>query len=318
MMDQIVNDADVSEAVPQVGSGEADLASRLVEAMASDGRSNPAFDIRWDAASGCLNVTLKDDRLPLFTRSAVEDFQSFLAALDAELSAGAQVLFVVYRSSVPGVFSYGGDLSAIAPHLGTASDEIRTYGEAAIDIINRNWMLNADHGVLTVALVAGMCLGGGLESALSCDLIFATEGALLGFPESKFGLFPGMGSYPLTEMKSSARFARKLLITGEPVSAAEAHAEGMVDFLVPVAGDASAPDAIEAFWSEWMADARKVHSSHVARLRAVKASRPHLWKELTENVGAMGEGIASADPSHGPRMMTISKSQKRKHKLEAV
>lgn len=318
MLDTVLKQVDDVQTVADSPVLELDLASRLREALAAGGRADPAFTIAFDSASGCLDVTLKDDRLPLFTRSAVLDFQVFLAALDAELSAGAQVLFVAYRSSIPGVFSYGGDLAAIAPHLGTASEEIRTYGEAAIDIINRNWMLNADHGVLTVALVAGACLGGGLESALSCDLIFATSDAELGFPESKFGIFPGMGSYPLTELKASARFARKLLMSGEPVSAAEAHAEGMVDVLVVAEGEETPSEAMERVWSAWMAKERKVHSAHVARLRAVKASRPHLWKELTENVGAMGEGIASADPSHGPRMLTASKMQKRKHKLEAI
>lgn len=312
----------------QADALDMDLAARLSEAMLVDGRSNPAFSIHWDPARSSLEVTLKSDRLPLFTRSCVEDFVSFLTRLDEELSRGADVRWVVYRSAVEGVFSYGGDLSAIAPHLGTDSDEIRSYGKAAIDIINRNWRLGIDHQVVTVALVAGHCLGGGLESALSCDLIFLTDDVQVGFPESTFGIFPGMGSYPLTEMRASARFARKLLVTGKPVDSAEAHAEGLSDFYVERASrlledgtrayDETRSEALDRFWSAWQASAAGAFSAHVARMRSVKLSRPSLWKDLNENVAAMGDGIASADPSHGPRMLTASKMQRRKHKLEAV
>lgn len=310
-------------------SADADIAVRLSEAMALDGRANPAFSIEWDSQCLALNVTLKPDRLPLFTRSAVEDFVSFLTRLDEELSAGAEVRWVVYRSAVEGVFSYGGDLAAIAPHLGTDSDEIRSYGKAAIDIIYRNWRLGVDHQVVTVALVAGHCLGGGLESALSCDLIFVCDDVQIGFPESTFGIFPGMGSYPLTEMRANARFARKLLVTGKPVDSAEAHAEGLSDFYVErtfgVAEDSGAKvpnetraEAMDRFWASWVQVAAGSFSAHVARMRSIKASRPSLWKDLNENVDAMGDGIASANPDHGPRMLTASKMQRRKHKLEAV
>lgn len=79
-----------------------------------------------------------------------------------------------------------------------------------------------------IAAVEGFALAGGLEIALSCDLIIASEGAKLGIPEVGVGLFAGAGGlFRLPKLLPGA-VAMRMALTGEPIRAEEALAHGMV------------------------------------------------------------------------------------------
>ncbi len=90
--------------------------------------------------------------------------------------------------------------------------------------------LSALHGLLrrvadapapVIAAVRGQCLGGGLELVLACDLIFAEEGAQFACPEIKLGVFAPAAS-ALLPVRIGQAPATKLLLTGEPITAAQA------------------------------------------------------------------------------------------------
>ena len=83
-----------------------------------------------------------------------------------------------------------------------------------------------------IAAINGNAMGGGLELALACDLRFAGEHVRLGVPEVRLGLLPGAGgTQRLCETIGKGR-ALELLYTGRQVSAAEAHALGLVNRVV--------------------------------------------------------------------------------------
>lgn len=79
------------------------------------------------------------------------------------------------------------------------------------------------------ALISGSCLGGGLELALCCHFRFAAQNAMLGFPESDYGLMPGMGGTVLALEAINRRNLIELLLSGKMVRAEEALEMGMVD-----------------------------------------------------------------------------------------
>ena len=84
-----------------------------------------------------------------------------------------------------------------------------------------------------VAAIAGYALGGGLEIALTADFRVAGEGARLGQPEIQLGIIPGAGgTQRLPRLVGPAR-AKDLIFSGRMVKAAEAHAIGLVDRVVP-------------------------------------------------------------------------------------
>ncbi len=92
---------------------------------------------------------------------------------------------------------------------------------------------------VTVAVLNGLALGGGLEMALGCDLRIAAEGVPLGLTEARVGIFPGAGgTQRLTRLVGASR-ALHLMLTAEPVTTAQALAIGLVNEVVP-------PAALEA------------------------------------------------------------------------
>lgn len=80
-----------------------------------------------------------------------------------------------------------------------------------------------------IAAVNGFALGGGLELALACDFIYASENAKLGLPEVTLGLLPGFGgSVRLARIVGKAR-AKEMVLTGLSINAVEALACGLVN-----------------------------------------------------------------------------------------
>jgi enoyl-CoA hydratase len=80
-----------------------------------------------------------------------------------------------------------------------------------------------------IAAVNGFCLGGGLELALACDFIYASETAKLGLPEVSLGIFPGFGGSQRLPRLIGKNRAKELIYTGRMLSAQEALAWGIVN-----------------------------------------------------------------------------------------
>lgn len=86
-----------------------------------------------------------------------------------------------------------------------------------------------------IAAVNGFALGGGLELALSCDFIFASDNAKMGLPEVSLGLIPGFGGTVRLARAVGLRKARELIFSGDMISAQEALELGLVNKVVPQA-----------------------------------------------------------------------------------
>ncbi len=84
-----------------------------------------------------------------------------------------------------------------------------------------------------IAAVNGFALGGGLELALGCDFIYASDTAKMGLPEVSLGLIPGFGGTVRLARAVGMRRARELIFTGDMISATEALQYGLVNKVVP-------------------------------------------------------------------------------------
>jgi crotonobetainyl-CoA hydratase len=93
-----------------------------------------------------------------------------------------------------------------------------------------------------IAAVRGYALGGGLEMALACDLIVAGETARFGLPEVQRGLVAAAGGLLRLPRQLPLKVALEMILTGEPLSAADALRWGLVNRVVP--DDQVVPEAL--------------------------------------------------------------------------
>jgi DSF synthase len=141
--------------------------------------------------------------------------------------------YIALRSSAPGAFNLGGDLGYFQRLIGAQNRaRLTEYARAAIDVQYRNYTAHNLSGVTTVALLEGDALGGGLECALSCDLVIMERHTKAGFPEVLFGMFPGMGGISFLTRRAGRSVADEMVRTGRQYTALELLALGVVDQVV--------------------------------------------------------------------------------------
>lgn len=130
-------------------------------------------------------------------------------------------LFVGVLTGAGGVFSAGMDLKAFL-----AGEKPSVPGRGFAGLVEN------PPSTPLIAAVEGPALAGGFEIALACDLIVAAEDASFGLPEVKRGLLAGGGGLLRLPRKAGLPKATEWALTGDRVSAAEAHAAGVVNRLV--------------------------------------------------------------------------------------
>lgn len=119
-------------------------------------------------------------------------------------------------------FSAGIDLKE-APNF--TSEEAARYFNMAVGI----YSMLIDYDKILITAVSGIAFGGGFNLALMGDIIIASESAIFGHPEIKYGFNPLLT--PLIARIGMAR-SKELTLRGEPIGAQEAHAIGLVNRVV--------------------------------------------------------------------------------------
>jgi enoyl-CoA hydratase len=84
-----------------------------------------------------------------------------------------------------------------------------------------------------IAMIDGLCLGGGLELALACDIRIASDTSRFGQPEMFIGIMPGSGGTQRLARLVGIGRAKELIYTGEMIDAEEAYRIGLVNRICP-------------------------------------------------------------------------------------
>jgi DSF synthase len=228
-----------------------------------------------DRAFWCF---MKPTERPSFTRQLLADLTRMQAVIRRLFAEGAQAGtrpfdYFVLGSRTPGVFNLGGDLVLFRQAIERGDREhLRHYAYACVEAGYANHV-GYDNRVVTIALIQGDALGGGLESALSCDLMVAERSAKFGLPEVLFNLFPGMGAYSFLSRRIGAVKAEEMILSGRIYTAAEMHELGVVQVLAEDGcGEAAVRDYIERH--------RSRHNAHAAVYQARRLVNPVTLEEL--------------------------------------
>ena len=145
-----------------------------------------------------------------------------------ELKHDESVRAVILTGAGEKSFVAGADINELAVQSPTGGREHAIRGQHVFDLIEQM-------GKPVIAAINGYALGGGCELAMACTIRIAADTAKLGQPEINLGIIPGYaGTQRLARIVGKGR-ALELLLSGDQITAQEAHRLGLVNRLVPAA-----------------------------------------------------------------------------------
>jgi DSF synthase len=211
------------------------------------------LDVRFEPAERSVWVWMQPQGRPCMTPSLLDGFVraqeaiSDVARMGYEAGDPNRIAYQVLASETPGVFCVGGDLAHFLALMERGDrDGLDAYARSCVDVMYRS-VTAYDLPFTTISLVQGQALGGGFEAALASTVLIAEEGATFGFPETLFGMFPGMGALSLLTRRTSLGIARRIISSGRMYSARELYDLGVVDVVVP---DGQGERAVHDFIAE--------------------------------------------------------------------
>lgn len=266
-------------------------------------------DLEFDAETKALWLYMKSEGRPCFTPELLDELGHSQAVMKRLFETyrpadPCPIQFKVVASRIPGVYNLGGDLNLFIQLIKEKNRaKLHDYAVACIDVVYRNAV--ASHlPVVTIGMVQGDALGGGFETALSCDVIIAERQAKFGLPEVLFNLFPGMGAYSFLARMVDGRIAEKMLMSGRLYTAEELYDMGIVHAVVE---KDEAPYAVQDYIRK---NARK-HTAHSAIYRAGRRVQPVTYEELIDVVEIWVDAAMSLTEQDMKKMERLTKAQDR-------
>ncbi|HKX26614.1 MAG TPA: enoyl-CoA hydratase/isomerase family protein [Blastocatellia bacterium] len=173
-------------------------------------------------------VTLhRPDQLNCLTRELINELAAKLETLREEPRYLSLII-----TGAGGLFSAGADLNEVSALDPASAFEFSRRGQTLFGSLRTAVPL-------TIAAIDGYCLGGGLDLALSCDLRYATPRSSIQHPGSRRGLITGWGGTQRLVKTIGLDAARRMLVSGDRLDAAEAHRLGLFTRIVEDAVAAS-------------------------------------------------------------------------------
>lgn len=171
---------------------------------------------------GIATITIDNPPVNVLSREVARQLDAKIEAIEKD----ASVFAVIVTGAGKKAFMAGGDIKEFPQYIdeGIAEEAALEFDE----ILTRLGLLP----VPVIAALQGHALGGGCELALACDFRFAEPGCLIGQPEITLGVLPGAGGTQRLPRLIGFSRAKRLVLTGEPISAETALRWGLVDEVV--------------------------------------------------------------------------------------
>jgi enoyl-CoA hydratase len=143
-----------------------------------------------------------------------------------ELENSPEVKVIVLTGAGDRAFVAGADILEMKDMNGLEAVRFSEFGHETLSQIEKLRKV-------VIAAVNGFALGGGMEIALACDFVFASETAKFGLTEVTLGVFPGWGGTQRLPRLIGKGKAKELILTGTMISAREAKELGIINRVFP-------------------------------------------------------------------------------------
>ncbi len=182
--------------------------------------------LSWESKQGVIELGLHRPPANEIGLAMLAELEHFVSTLESDREEATAI--IIYSQLKPG-FSAGGDLRELHAYALAVTPAERGAGiRASLELSHRLFTAIDASPLVTIAAIHGVCFGGGLELALTCDLIIADKMARFCFPELRLGLIPGGGGIPRLKRDVKNGFIRDLLLTGRSINADRALSVGLV------------------------------------------------------------------------------------------
>ncbi|MDP4804255.1 MAG: enoyl-CoA hydratase-related protein [Candidatus Nanopelagicales bacterium] len=249
------------------------------------------------ASRGDGVLTLIIDR-PELRNALTDEVLAALVLATTEADADTSIRCIVIQGSDT-VFASGADIRVLLA---------RTPGQMYCGERTHMWSQLRAVRTPMVAAVSGLCLGGGTELAMMCDLIVASSTARFGLPETQLGLIPGSGGTQLLPRAIGKAKAMDMILTGRLLDASEADRYGLVSRVVD-------PES----WRQVAADlaaaiaARSAVAQRLTKVAVKAAFESGFSAGLETERAAFGMAAASADSREGLQAFVDKRTPEWKH-----
>ena len=244
--------------------------------------------IQYETRRRVAQVTInRPDRLnALHPPASVEMREAFTRFRD-----DPDVLVAIVTGAGDRAFSAGDDLTYAAEH-GKPGEPYPESDTTPFGGITSNFICWKP----IIAAVNGYALGGGLELALSCDIIVAADHALLGLPEPRVGLVAGAGGPHRLPRNLPHKIAMGMLLTGKPITAQEAYTWGLVNQVTPLNELMAAAER----WASEILEGAPLSAPASKQMATMGLDLP-LEEAMRRRYSEYEKALASEDYTEGPR-----------------
>jgi len=205
--------------------------------------------VRFEIENRVATVTIDNPPMNVLSSQVTQELDETFTELANNPAVGA----VILTANGSRAFMAGADIKEFPQKMNASKEEKLNRNAAVHDVLNKI----ADLQKPTIASLNGLALGGGCELSLTCDIRIAEAHVKIGLPEVKLGLFPGGGGTQRLPRIVGPSKAKELMFLGDPITAEEALALGLVNKVVPSGEGLAAAQVLAEKIAAYSADALK-------------------------------------------------------------